>query len=372
MKTTCRLAIFVIITLVSASCFPNKKLAGPGMVVSPLSDTARIREGTLIYSLPMTVFTVAVEMERTIDLPGPYAGHAGELLGLDNVITEEEEHWSIKSVSVNTHEEADPSEFYVIETTTVFTSNVLALKKEGLILDINPATNPEAQNIIHGKEINPDRFRSFDLGSDDYSFIEKDTAYRRVKVDNQFIRIPYIVETRKKLAVNQLAERAARRLMDLRDGKLMILTGEANVFPQSDAAINEINRLEKEYTELFTGKSISETKRFNYQFIPGKDQAGKPVTLFRFSEVTGPENASSRTGKAVTVILNPEQKTKEVSLITRQPGQPVPGIDRLYYRMPDVVNVTIKMGDETLYNSRKLIYQFGEILQLPANYVIGK
>ena len=36
--------------------------------------------------------------------------------------------------------------------------------------------------------------------------------------------------------------------MELRDGKHMILTGETNLFPQDEAAINEMNRLEKEYT----------------------------------------------------------------------------------------------------------------------------
>jgi hypothetical protein len=34
--------------------------------------------------------------------------------------------------------------------------------------------------------------------------------------------------------------------------------------------------------------------------------------------------------------------------------------------------MSLMMGNETLYNSRKLVYQFGEILQLPENYIIGK
>jgi len=40
--------------------------------------------------------------------------------------------------------------------------------------------------------------------------------------------------------------------------------------------------------------------------------------------------------------------------------------------MPDIVKMTIKIGDDTLYESRKLVYQFGEILQLPSYYIIGK
>ncbi len=373
MKTTIRLSIFLMIILVTVSCFPKKKLTGPEQVIVPLSDTVRLKDGSLVYGLPMTIFTVMVEMERTIELPGPYARFAEDLLGLKDVIMNEEEHWSIQSVSVSSHEEADPSEFYVIESNSLFHTNAMALKKEGLILDLNPEFNYEAVNVNGSKEINLDQFRSYDLGSDEYYRIQTDTAYRRISVDSAFIRIPYIVETKKKLSASQIAERAARRLMDLRDGKLLILTGEANVFPQSDAAINEINLLEKEYTELFTGKYLKEKRTFAYHLVPQKELAGKPVTLFRFSEVTGPEDVSSKNGTAVTVILNPEQKTKAITIISGQEPVPAsPRIDKLFYRIPDVVNMTIRMGDETLYNSRKLIYQFGEILQLPANYIIGK
>jgi hypothetical protein len=373
MKTTFRLFIILIIILIASSCAISRKAVSPGQVIAPLSDTVTFREGTLIYSLPMTVFTISFEMERTIELPGPYAKYAGELLGIADAIMNEDERWTISGVSVNSHEEADPSEFYVIETNTLFTANALSLKREGLILDVSSGINPDAAYSIHDKEINVDQFRSFDLGSDEYYIIDSDTAYRRVRVDDQFIRLPYLVETKKKLTESQLAEKAARRLMDLRDGKLLILTGEANVFPQSEAAINEMNRMEKEYTELFTGKTITENKRFTFQITPGKEMAGKPVVLFKFSEVTGPEEASSEAGTAVNVILNPEQKTKEVSVITRQESDPLaPKVDKIYYRMPDVVKMTIIMGDETLYSSRKLVCQFGEILQLPANYIIGK
>jgi hypothetical protein len=373
MNTNYRLSIFLIFALAASSCISNKKLTGPQHVIAPLTDTTTLKDGSIVYALPMTVFTVNVEMERTIYLPGPYAQYAEELLGLKDVIMNEEEEWSIRSIAVSSHEEADPSEFYVIETSGVFNTNALALKKEGLILDINPAMNHEAADIIRSKEINLDQFRSFDLGSDTYYNIDTDTAYRRVKVDNQLIRIPYIVETKKTLSESQLAERAARRLMDLRDGKLLILTGEANVFPQSDASIKEINRLEKEYTELFAGKSITEKRTFTYQFIPQKDLAGKPFTLFRFSEITGPESVASETGTAVDVILNPERKTKELTMVTRQEPDPLSTkTDKLFYRIPDVVDMTIKMGDETLYYSRKLVCQFGEILQLPANYILGK
>ncbi|MCX6335144.1 MAG: DUF4831 family protein [Bacteroidia bacterium] len=373
MKNITGLLLFSLIVILSISCETIKKLSAPDTVVGYLADTTKISEGSLVYALPKTVFTVMVEMERELKIPGPYAKYADDLLGIKGVITTSGEHWTIKSAFINSHEEADPSEYYVIETTTQFRTNVLSLKKEGLILDINPVMNSQGESILPEKEINTDKFLSFDLGSDEYYISQNDTAYRRISMDSTFIRVPYIVEKKKKLTTDQLAERAARRLMDLRDGRILILTGEANVFPQDEAAINEIDRLEKAYEELFTGKILTEKRVFSYQVIPEKENSNNLIQLFTFNNNKGPINAPESSGIPVKIVIEPEQKTKDLTIISRQ--QPAPSeqkFDKLYYRIPDVVSVKIQMGEETIYRSRKLVYQFGEVMQLPSNYIIGK
>lgn len=371
MKPTTGISLLFAIIIITHSCSPDRKLAGSISVV-PLSDTPP-NEGSIVYGLPRSVFTVVAELERTLELPGPYARYAADFLGLDNVIMSESETWSVKSISVNTNEELDPSEFYVVESSTLFQTDVLALKKEGLILDINPEIYYSGGNLTEINKSGSNQFRSFDLGSDEYFQLQRDTAYKRVNIDSSFIRIPYIVEKKRKLSIDQLAEKAAKRLMELRDGKHLILSGEANVFPQNEAPINEINRLEKEYTELFTGKTIRETRSFTCQIIPSKEMIGKPVVLFRLSELTGPLNVSNQGGKAVTIEFIPEQKTKDLTIVNKaKPKSEAPVYDKLYYRVPDVVNLKIAMGTEILFSSRRLVYQFGQVIQLPANYIIGK
>ncbi len=375
MRTFLNLFILSVVMVGMLSCVPQKKLAEPETVISKLDDDSGLREGSLVYSLPMTVFTIKIEMERTIDVPGPYSRFAGDLLGLNKVILTEAENWTIKGISLNLHEEADPSECYVIETNTLFNTNALTLKKEGLILDLNPAlyTSELSLSGNNNKESDINNFRSYDLGSDEYFHVQRDTAYKRVNVDSTFIRIPYLVEKKKRLTIDQLAENAAKRLIELREGKVLILTGEANVFPQNAAALNEINRIEREYTELFAGKSWKENKTLSFHLVPKKDMIGKPVVLFRYSEQTGPITGTENIGIPVAVELVPEKKTRDITIIDRQqPDKAVQKYDKLFFRVPDVVNVKINSGTETLYNSRRLIYQFGQVMQLPANYIIGK
>jgi hypothetical protein len=377
MRTNRNLLFLLVTTFLIGSCFPNRKIADNKTIITPLYDTIPLMEGSIVYALPRTVFTIVVKMEKTIEKPGPYAAYASDLLGLDDVIKNYSEYWSIKDIAVNSHDEFDPSEFYVIKSNTLFQTNVLALKKEGLILDLNPNLVSSDANQIVRNENETNVFGSFDLGADEYFQVQRDTAFKRVSVDSVFIRIPYIVEKRKKLSTDQLAEKAAKRLMEMREGKHMILTGEATVFPQNEAAINEINALEKDYTELFSGKTWSETKIFTCQLIPEKDMAGKPLTLLQFSELTGPVTGSKKGGSPIVIEFKPEQKNKDLTIINKtEPGpdtdQNAPVYDKLFYRVPDVVNIKISLDSETLFNSRKLIYQFGEVIQLPANYLIGR
>jgi len=371
MKPLFRIIFLFAIAFIVTSCFSLKKQGQPQVSVLPLSDTSVIREGSIVYGLPRSVFSVVVEMERIIEIPGPYARYAGDLLGLDHVINKENEFWTISGVKVQTNEELDPSELYIIESNSLFQTNVLKLKSEGLILDINSDRfSSDSQPGLDRRGTN--QLRSFDLGSDEYFLMQRDTAYKRVAMDSSFIRIPYIVEKKKKLSLDQLAEKAAKRLMEMRDGKHLILTGESNVFPQYEAPLNEMNRLEKEYTELFAGKTLKEKRTFNCQIIPSKEMIGKKTELFRFSDLTGPVAANLKSGMSIMVEFIPELKTKDLTFITKPTQENEnEAFDKLFYRVPDVVNVKISLGNEALFNSRKLVYQFGQIVQLPANYIIG-
>ena len=372
MKLCIKLLPVIMTIFITGSCSMNRNLSQSKAVISPLSDKTIIKNGSLIYALPLTVVDVIVETERVIKKPGPYARFAGDMLGLTDVILNESEYWSVRCITIKTHQELDPSEFYIIETGTIFQTNVLLLKKTGLILDLNPELYYSDDVRYQDKQVDLNQLQVLDLGADEYYQARSDTAYKLVNVDTAFIKVPYLVERKQKLTVDQLADKAARRLMEMRDGKHLILTGEANVFPQSDAAIKEMNRLEKEYTELFSGKTWTERKTFSFQIIPRKEMIGNPVTLFNFSEMTGPGATTEKNGTPVRIEFTPEMKTKDITLITKGKSDPAKQKnDKLFYRVPDVVNLKISIGNDILNNSRRLVYQFGEIVQLPANFILG-
>lgn len=373
MKTLHGIALILSVALFAAGCSTGKKTEQSSIKVYHLGDSARIEDGSLIYALPMTVFKLTFELEKEISVPGPYSKYAPDMLGLNNVITSQSESWSIISAVLNSSEEVDPSEYYVIKSNAACQVNALKLKRSGLILDLNNTiySRDWKQEVRKTGEI-PSASYS-DLGSDEYFVIQNDTLYKTVKYDSSFVRIPYLVEKKRILTKEQLAEKAAKSLLELRDGKHSILSGESNIFPQSSAAIDEINKLEKQLTELFTGKKITERKSCSVTIIPVRDDISKENTLLRFSGQEGLLPGNSASGSAITLEIVPAKKSRDITVIP--PSVPGSGYatnyDKLYYRLPDVVTLKVKMDGKVLFECRALVDQLGEILQLPSNYILG-
>lgn len=357
--------------IILASCSTVKEV--PVTVntrVLPLGDTVKLYEGSVIYSLPLTAFDFTVIAEKRILKAGPYYQYAEQFLGLRDVITQDQVIWQLKEVRINPVTEVDPSQYYIIESDGLMQTNVLALKKSGLVLDISSLLF-NGRNYTGDLNKESDRLVFRDMGSDEYYNIEQDTTYKLVNLDTTFVRIPYVLERRRQLTPEQQAENTARILLELREGRHMILTGEATVFPQDRAAVDEINRLEAEYISLFTGKSQSEIKTFRFFMIPEKEMVGRPAILFRFSPENGVVDAQDLSGRPVVVEMMTAGKVDKVNMIKRDnlAGEK---FDKLYYRIPEVVNVRITDGRQTLGSSRQLVYQFGPVVTLPANYIIGK
>ncbi len=367
-------ACFIAIMMAFTGCLSPKHGSGSDVVVLPLGGNVTMREGSVVYALPLTVFEIDVVAERTVSVPGPYAAYAREMLGIDYAVTSQKETWTLGNVTLSTVEELDPSQFYIIQGTSLMQTNVLVMKRSGLILDITPDVYASTSFSHNQGGTDFSGLLFPDLGADEYMSLKTDTAYKIIKADTAFIRIPYLVEKKKKPSLEEEAAAAANKLLELREGKHMILTGETNIFPQDAAAINEINRMDREYTALFSGKSWTETKHLRLWFTPRSSMTGKKTVLFNFSAEEGMRPAGSDTGLPVELELVPSNKTKDLNMIVRPVAseKEMSRNDNLYYRVPDVVDIRISRGNETLCTARKLVYQFGNTVALPSNFIIGK
>lgn len=372
MKRSGKYIALIIIVFAVFSCTVIKEV--PIQVntrVLPLGDSVMLHEGCLLYALPQTVLDFTVIAEKTILKAGPYHEYAMQFLGLSNVITADQVFWTLKEVRINSVLEIDPEQFYIIESDGLIQTNAISMFNAGLIMDINPSVymnrDFDKRNYSSGDELPEYR----DMGSNEYYNIEQDTAYRLIDVDTAFIRIPYLLERRRQLTLEEQAENTARILLELREGRHLILTGEATVFPQDKAPIDEINRLEGQYISLFSGKSYSHEYSFDFSFVPESDMDGRPVILFRFSTDRGVLDLNDVSGRPVVIEMMGSNSMSEINII-EEVNQGAEKFDKLYYRIPEVVDIRVTDGKRNLGGKRQLIYQFGKTVRLPANYILGK
>jgi hypothetical protein len=364
--------LLALVLFIMSSCAMQKKSPEPVISITPLSDTVNITRGALIYALPMTIFEIDITLQRTVDIPGPYAPYAADLIGINDVIRNESEEWSLLSVALKPLEEIDPSEYYVIESNTFIQANTLIMSGHGLIMDIGKGNTISRDVSYNDGDSDFAVLRFSDLGSTQYFSTQRDTAYRVINADTTFIRIPYLVERRRQLTTEQLAERAAKTLLELREGRHLILTGEATVFPQSEAPINEINRLEKEYLSLFTGKTMNEMVNLKIYYTPASGQIQDEAILFRLSPVTGVTDEDDTKGHPVSISLTAAGKTRPLVLSSDLQSLTSAPEGGLVYRIPEVVDITINEGTRTLLRTRTLIHQYGQKVILPQSFLLGR
>nr|MCU0410534.1 DUF4831 family protein [Bacteroidales bacterium] len=114
--------------LLTSGCVPAKTGSKSDIVILPLGGEVKVTDGSIVYALPLTVLEFDIITERTIEIPGPYSEFAKEMIGLEDVIADENEIWSLRDVTLRTVEELDPSQYYVIQGTTLMQTNLLSLK----------------------------------------------------------------------------------------------------------------------------------------------------------------------------------------------------------------------------------------------------
>ncbi|HMT67493.1 MAG TPA: DUF4831 family protein, partial [Bacteroidales bacterium] len=102
--------------------------------------------------------------------------------------------------------------------------------------------------------------------------------------------------------------------------------------------------------------------------------AGQKTTIFTFSETSGVNTSPDGPGEPVLMEIGPSGKTRDLNMVMRPASMQKHAnpADRVYYRVPDVAEINISLAGENLCTARRLIYQYGSLVALPANFIIGK
>ncbi|MDR0725963.1 MAG: DUF4831 family protein, partial [Prevotellaceae bacterium] len=273
-----------------------------------------IPDNSIIYALPKTSIEISVELLKDRYVPGPYVRYAEELLSIEGVSAREDVSYRIGKISMRTMVEADYEYMYSLPAgeKSILDASFLALSSEGLIFALNEpkevfvdysATTPKNYQLY------PDRLPSSPLAT------QTEFVMERIKTDSGFVSVPFQQSIVEKKDIQSRAEEAAKFLFNLRKRRFELITGDVDhAFSGSSLndALNEINRLEREYLSLFIGKHLVESRICNFYVSPEKAIDKKSYPVFYFSEADGALSESTRTSVSFTLLVSPLGKINYV------------------------------------------------------------
>jgi hypothetical protein len=342
---------------------------GPKSVIEtvPVSPSSSELQTGYVYALPLTTFKVTVDVVKTRTIRGPYYRFAEKYLSIRNAPDRNSTSWRIDRINLKSVEEADPEQMYLVREVSgqQDLSTVLKLSQQGLIYDFNVGRFLESKRFFGAPADPYEGLVYTDLTDRANIVLSIDTSYKSIMMDSTFIKVPVTKQQLIVKTIDEKAKEAASVILKIRRKRVNVLTGKGEI-PVSDAGILKLDELEKEYLALFIGKNIEERKRFTLYFTPSAGEVFEHKELFEFSSERG--ILTQHLDDSDVVSLTIKRKREVEGLNNYGLGRQLPmQTNALYYRVPDLAEVQINIGDDILLMERASVYQYGAILSMPVS-----
>lgn len=317
-------------------------------------------EGLVFYSLPKTNLIVKVVCSRTTSYAGPYFAYAEELLGIKGLPSEDKTEWKIDSIIINSAQESDPEALYAFKPDKKMEFDHLwKFSSAGLIFDPSSTVSssyPELASIESNNGIK--KIDEFTIGG----FVAEkfDTLYKTVIKDTMYVKIPVLKPRASMKSIKEKAQEAADMIMKIRTRKFELLMAEDDPYAEVNAmkyAINELDKIEKAFLEMFTGKKNEKSYTYTFQHTPEMKELN--YELFRFSTSQGIVDKSVTSASAVILSYEREGRVKGMKDWLASIPQAKSG--SIYYRIPDAAMIKLSYKGQVIAFRKLLISQFGVI-----------
>jgi hypothetical protein len=233
---------------------------------------------------------------------------------------------------------------------------LLRFTKAGLLLDLNIG-NVLINNYSKGK--NNDDFQ-FANTSANITVEKVDTVYRIIPTDTALVRIPVLQRKVIGKTLEEQAREAADQLFEIRTYRYETLTKYLVDFKSDGAAlkyaIQSLDIQEERLLSLFSGVKIESRQIVTYMALPEKPATS--AVLFHFSERAGIVNKN--TAGAEDVWYDIGKVVVPPSITPNQQAN-----DIIYYRMPQIVEISAGVDKNTLVKEQVTVCQFGNIVSFP-------
>ncbi len=330
----------------------------PAAIMMNITTDANAQtSGDITYALPSTAIHMEVEAVMEYHTPGPLAKYAEKYLGIASP-SSPTSTCTLTDIKVSHFIEADPSAVFSVTPSAKQTSyeKMLKMTSQGVIS--MPGESTSNENIWRfpspSDYTQPGAVTS-NLASD------QTTLYKAEKnesgsFDRIAVRQSQVVEK----SPERKAQEAAEMIFKLRQKKVDIITGDTDASFTGEAmkaVIDEITRMEKQYTELFLGTVSTSVQKACFDVVPNIED--DIYVAFRVSDTEGLVSPDNIGGRIIMLQLNREGAPGNMVDDPKTPRT------NIRYRTPAICTMKLIDGQQTLLTSRIPVYQKGSLLNMP-------
>lgn len=309
----------------------------------------KANEYGLVYALPLTALDVTIEARKTVQTPGEFYQYARKNLAM-TPITEESTTWTIEKVVVTPRGVADPEERYLVQFKNG-SSPWVVINDQQFPLSINTEETmtppvPELPAAIGAKP----------------TVLELPVASQAVTE-----------EMLRSTSTPKRAELAAARIIELRQNRADVISGQADAMPSDGEAMRlalaSIAAQEEALTAMFVGTEQTSTEVRTYTFVPDSLDSQR-VVVARLSATQGLVDADDLQGMPLYLDF---KVTRRASMPVNEKGEPkrFPK-GGVAYRIPGEAAVTISFEGKRLYSNDFEIAQAGTVFGLDPSLFTDK
>lgn len=294
-------------------------------------------ESALVYSLPKTVFCITVETEKVTQKPGAFYRYSERYLATNKVITEEKINYRLRNIQVKALAAPDSKRTYSFAPNNTLQTSRLTVNPEGILCGVNVACGPESAPAKEGNLILNETPKSDAL-------------------------LPLGEEYMMAGSEAKLAEGVAKQIYRIRESRLGLLTADVEKLPADGDSFKSmmegLNKQERELTELFIGKTTTESQVQTIYLTPNTSVSNQ--VLFRLSALKGIVPSDDLSGTPYYINIAPVSDGVSFSDSKSKSAN-----GALYYVLPVSSQLSISDGINVLYNKQFLVSQFGKTASLP-------
>lgn len=309
-------------------------LCGKAQTTQKLS-AAKHNDYGLVYSLPKTHLRIEVEAVQTVRKAGPYYKYAKKYLGTTDVITEDSQSWTLKSVKVTSYGVPEKGDEYLMQFKAGATP-FLMVSEDGLPLAINTE----------------------DVKIEPYE-PKTDVPLSSSVLDNNAYTSALSGELLTSGSLAKRAENAANAIYKIRESRTNYAIGEADQMPPDGASLklilDELNKQEELLMALFLGTTQTATSVRMFDYTPMNDTEKEVV--FRISDFNGIVSKEDLSGEPVYLTL--KVLTKGIAPLDEKGEVKKLPKGAVMYKIPGKAQISLSYEGKEVLTESFDIAQFG-------------